>query len=104
MEMDTVTRLVNIVCERCSLRHCLFRALLEEMSVEHNDLLLHNDVRWLSKGQVLERVCDLYHELLSCLSSLQSQKAQEFQGFLSDDKVMACVVFFLGHHVSSKSP
>lgn len=91
--MDTVTRLVNFVRESSSLQHRLFRALLEEMSAEHKDLLLHNDVRWLSKGRVLERVCDLRDELVSFLSSLQSQKAQGFKRFLSDNKVMAHVLF-----------
>lgn len=91
--MDTVTRLVNFVRESSSLQHRLFRALLEEMSAEHKDLLLHNDVRWLSKSRVLERVCDLRDELVSFLSNLQSKKAQEFLSFLSDKKVMADVFF-----------
>ena len=91
--MDTVTRLVNFVRESSSLQHRLFRALLEEMSAEHKDLLLHNDVRWLSKGRVLERVCDLRDELVSFLSSLQSPKAREFLGFLTDAKVLADVNF-----------
>ncbi|KAJ4923459.1 hypothetical protein JOQ06_014048 [Pogonophryne albipinna] len=91
--MDTVTRLVNLVRESSSLQHRLFRSLLEEMSSEHKDLLLHNDVRWLSKGRVLERVCDLRDELVSFLSSLQSQKAHEFLSFLTDTKVIADVNF-----------
>ena len=92
--MDTVTRAVNFIRANSSLQHRLFKALLEEMSAEHSDLLLHNDVRWLSKGRVLERVCDLREEILTFLSSLpQSQKAQEFHSFLSDKKTMAKVVF-----------
>ena len=51
--MDTVTRLVNFVRESSSLQHGLFRAMLDEMPAEHKDLLLHNDVRWLSKGRVM---------------------------------------------------
>ncbi len=46
--MDMVTRLVNFVWESSSLQHRLFRALLEELSADHKDLLLHNDVGWLS--------------------------------------------------------
>ncbi|XP_062887813.1 protein FAM200A-like [Mobula hypostoma] len=56
-------------------------------------LLLHNDVHWLSKDRVLERVCDLRDELVSFLSSLLSQKAQGFKRFLSDNKMMAHVLF-----------
>ncbi|CAB1329235.1 unnamed protein product [Coregonus sp. 'balchen'] len=91
--MDTVTRLVNFVCESSSLQHRLFRGLLEEMSAEHKDILLHNDIRWLSKGRVLERVFDLRDELVSFLSSLQSQKASNFFSFLTDNKVISDVTF-----------
>ncbi len=91
--MDTVTRLVNFLRESSSLQHRLLRSFLEEISAEHMDLLLHNDVRWLSKGRVLERVCDLRAELASYLSTLQSQKAHEFQQFFSNDKKMARVLF-----------
>uniref|UniRef100_A0A3Q1CL84 DUF4371 domain-containing protein n=1 Tax=Amphiprion ocellaris TaxID=80972 RepID=A0A3Q1CL84_AMPOC len=91
--MDTVTRLVNFVCESSSLQHGLFRAMLDEMSAEHKDLLLHSDVHWLSKGRVLERVCDLRDELASFLSTLQSQKAQEFKMFLIDNDMMGYVFF-----------
>lgn len=70
--MDTVMRLVNFIRASSGLQHRLFRALLEEMSAERHDLLLHNDIRWLSKGFVLERVCELQNELCSFLSSLQS--------------------------------
>uniref|UniRef100_A0A3P8S5W3 HAT C-terminal dimerisation domain-containing protein n=1 Tax=Amphiprion percula TaxID=161767 RepID=A0A3P8S5W3_AMPPE len=91
--MDTVTRLVNFVHESSSLQHRLFRAMLDELSAEHKDLLLHNDVRWLSKGRVLERVCDLRDELASFLSTLQSQRAQEFKMFLIDNDMMGYVFF-----------
>uniref|UniRef100_A0A3Q1D5X4 HAT C-terminal dimerisation domain-containing protein n=1 Tax=Amphiprion ocellaris TaxID=80972 RepID=A0A3Q1D5X4_AMPOC len=91
--MDTVTRLVNFVHENSSLQHRLFRAMLDEISAEHKDLLLHNDVRWLSKGRVLERVCDLRDELASFLSTLQSQRAQEFKIFLIDNDMMGYVFF-----------
>lgn len=91
--MDSVTKLVNFVRENSSLQHRLFRTFLEEMSAEHKDLLLHNDVRWLSKGRVLERVCDLHGELVSFLSSLTSQKAHELLAFLTNNEEMSSVCF-----------
>uniref|UniRef100_A0AAR2KEC7 DUF4371 domain-containing protein n=1 Tax=Pygocentrus nattereri TaxID=42514 RepID=A0AAR2KEC7_PYGNA len=85
--------LVNFIRESSSLQHRLFRALLEEMSAAHHDLLLHNDVRWLSKGRVLERVCELHDELCSFLGNLQNEKAHSFLKFLNDSKEMAYVHF-----------
>uniref|UniRef100_A0A673I940 Uncharacterized protein n=1 Tax=Sinocyclocheilus rhinocerous TaxID=307959 RepID=A0A673I940_9TELE len=79
--MDTVMRLVNYIHMSSGLQHRLFRALLEEMSAEQHNHLLHNDIQWLIKGRVLERVCELQNELCSFLSSLQSQKADTFLRF-----------------------
>uniref|UniRef100_A0AAR2LE77 DUF4371 domain-containing protein n=1 Tax=Pygocentrus nattereri TaxID=42514 RepID=A0AAR2LE77_PYGNA len=91
--MDNVMKLVNFIRESSSLQHRLFRALLEEMSAAHHDLLLHNDVRWLSKGRVFERVCELHDELCSFLGNLQNEKAHSFLKFLNDSKEMAFVHF-----------
>lgn len=63
------------------------------MSAERHDLLLHSDIRWLSKGRVLERVCELQNELCSFLSSLQKQKAKGFLRFLNDSTEVAYVCF-----------
>lgn len=88
-----VTRLVNFVLEISSLQHCIFRALLKEMSAEHTGLL-HNNVHWLRKGHVLEWVCDLHDELVSFLSGLKSHKAHNFQAFLRDRKDVMFFLFF----------
>uniref|UniRef100_A0A3Q4GBG0 HAT C-terminal dimerisation domain-containing protein n=1 Tax=Neolamprologus brichardi TaxID=32507 RepID=A0A3Q4GBG0_NEOBR len=65
--MDTVMATINFIRSTSSLQHRLFRMLLSEMSAEHHDLLLHNDVRWLSKGRALERFCDLKEEITAFL-------------------------------------
>ena len=57
--MDSVMATINFIRSTSSLQHHLFRMLLSDISAEHHDLLLHNNVRWLSKGKVLERFCDL---------------------------------------------
>jgi hypothetical protein len=49
--MDSVMATINFIRSTSSLQHRLFRMLLSEMSAEHHDLLLHNDVRWLSLRQ-----------------------------------------------------
>ncbi|KAI2646908.1 SCAN domain-containing protein 3 [Labeo rohita] len=55
--MDSVMAIINFIRSTSSFQHRLFCMLLSEMSAEHHNLLLHNDVRWLSKGKGLERFC-----------------------------------------------
>jgi hypothetical protein len=57
--MDSVMATINCIPSASKLQHRLFRMLLSEMSAEQRDLLLHNDVRRLSKGKALKRLCDL---------------------------------------------
>ena len=40
---------------RSALQHRLLRSSLAEIDASCDDLLLHNNVSWLSKGQVLQR-------------------------------------------------
>ena len=51
--MQLVVRGVNFIVSR-SLKHRQFRELLAEYETEYGDLVMHNEVRWLSRGRVLE--------------------------------------------------
>ena len=48
--LDTTVKLVNFVKAR-SLNSHIFTALCSEMGSDHMTLLLHTDVRWLSRGK-----------------------------------------------------
>ena len=67
--------------------------LLSEMSAEHNDLLLHNDVRWLSKGKALERFCDLRGEITAFLGSSKHKKSETHLNRMLDDNFIGDVCF-----------
>ena len=56
--MDIAMKIVCSVRAR-SLQRRLFRAHVEENGAKHTDLLLHTDVRWLSRGTFLARFTEL---------------------------------------------
>ncbi|KAJ4932235.1 hypothetical protein JOQ06_010660 [Pogonophryne albipinna] len=50
------------------LNHRLFQSLCEDGGSEHKQLLLHTDVRWLSRGKTLQRLFELRNEVRAFLS------------------------------------
>ena len=68
--MDVAMKIVCSVRAR-SLQRRLFRTHLEEAEAEHTDLLLHTDVRWLSRGRFLERFRELLPEIKKFLKEVK---------------------------------
>ncbi|XP_059819303.1 general transcription factor II-I repeat domain-containing protein 2-like [Hypanus sabinus] len=66
--MDVVIQIVNKIMAK-SLNHRQFRLLLDELESAYSDLLLHNKVRWLSKGEVLKRFVACLEEVKTFLGS-----------------------------------
>eukprot|EP00096_Caligus_rogercresseyi_P005480 TRINITY_DN2100_c0_g1_i1.p1 TRINITY_DN2100_c0_g1~~TRINITY_DN2100_c0_g1_i1.p1 ORF type:complete len:323 (+),score=-15.95 TRINITY_DN2100_c0_g1_i1:38-970(+) len=60
--LDKTVKMVNFVKAR-PLNKRIFTALCNEMDSDHTSLLLHTEVRWLSRGKVLTRVFELKDEL-----------------------------------------
>ena len=73
--VDPVVKLVNFIRAR-GLNHRQFITFLEETNADHQDLLYHSRVRWLSLGKVLQRVWELKEEIRSFL--LVMGKSGEF--------------------------
>ena len=48
--MTAVVKIINSICSKAK-QHRIFKELLEEMSAEYGDLLLHTEIRWLSRGR-----------------------------------------------------
>lgn len=60
---DSVQIINNVKAKPLSAR--LFALICSEMNSEHNTLLLHAEVRWLSRGKTLSRLFELRKELIS---------------------------------------
>ncbi|XP_076832090.1 zinc finger BED domain-containing protein 5-like [Brachyhypopomus gauderio] len=91
--MDTVIKIVNHIRSTSSLQHRLFKMLLQEQEAQYSDLLQHNDVRWLSRGRVLQRFFALRKEITEFLSIQKTKKADEFSQFMQDQESVALVAF-----------
>uniref|UniRef100_A0A8C1P6H5 SPIN-DOC-like zinc-finger domain-containing protein n=1 Tax=Cyprinus carpio TaxID=7962 RepID=A0A8C1P6H5_CYPCA len=62
-------------------------------SAEHADLLAYCDVRWLSKGKVLDCFCDLRSEIISFLRTCKHKRVAHFLEHMLDEQFMTQVHF-----------
>ena len=89
--MDVIIKIVNMIRSTSSLQHRLFKQLLED-NAEFDDLLIHNNIRWLSKGKSLERFCTLLDEV-TFLENSQSKNGEKYLKKLKDLEFMSNVYF-----------
>ncbi|XP_076059507.1 general transcription factor II-I repeat domain-containing protein 2-like [Oratosquilla oratoria] len=75
--MSVVVKVVNSILSR-SLNHRQFQVLMDEVNVHYNDLLYFCEVRWLSRGAMLSRLCDLQHEIATFLRQKNLPHADQF--------------------------
>ena len=66
--MTPVIKIINSIRAKAK-QHRSFKLLLQELSAEHSDLLLHTEVRWLSRGKILHRFCSLLNEIKAFMES-----------------------------------
>ena len=78
-----------------SYQHCMLMEFLREVDANADDLLLHNNVRWLRKCRVLERFWSIRREVAAFLAELRSQKATQFSVFLENEKQMDNMAFLV---------
>ena len=78
--LNKVVKMVNYIKSR-PLKSRLFAKLCKEMGANYANLLLHTEVRWLSRGKALSRVYELKDEMLSFF---RLEKQEEFCELLCD--------------------
>jgi hypothetical protein len=62
--LDDAVKIVKYI-KSMPLNARVFKLLCEEMGSEHTTLLLHTEIRWLSRGKVLVKVCELHSKIYS---------------------------------------
>ncbi|XP_034262212.1 general transcription factor II-I repeat domain-containing protein 2-like [Pantherophis guttatus] len=86
--LEDVTIMVNYMMAH-ALNFPQFQALLEEVQAQYNCLLMYNNIRWLSRGRVLER-------FVACLEEIRlfmNEKGQEYPQ-LTDMAWLTNLMFF----------
>ncbi|XP_058617525.1 zinc finger BED domain-containing protein 5-like [Onychostoma macrolepis] len=68
-------KMINLIKSR-PLNSRLFGVLCQEMGSGHEQLLLHTEVRWLSRGRVLQRLYELREEVKWFLTEIRSDLAK----------------------------
>ena len=80
--LNVAIKVVNFI-KSGALNSRLFKLLCKDMDSEHEALLFHTNVRWLSKGNMLGRLYELREEVIIFLDS--QQKAALHDKFKSDN-------------------
>uniref|UniRef100_A0A3B4ZJB4 HAT C-terminal dimerisation domain-containing protein n=1 Tax=Stegastes partitus TaxID=144197 RepID=A0A3B4ZJB4_9TELE len=76
--LNDSVKVINFIKSR-PLNARLFRRLCENTGAEHTQLLLHTEVRWLSRGKILNRLLELRSEAHTFLVDHHSPHAILFQ-------------------------
>ncbi|GFV40913.1 general transcription factor II-I repeat domain-containing protein 2B [Trichonephila clavipes] len=71
-----VTKIVNLISSQ-ALNKRKFDALLDEVNSAYNGLIMYNNVRWLSRGNVLQRFVDCLEEIRLFLQN--ESKIEQYQ-------------------------
>lgn len=91
--MATVTKITNLIRGgNRSLTHRKFLTLLEEMDSAYGDLLLHTEVRWLSRGKCLVWFFEFRHEIATFLREEVTNSA-ELHNDLEDVEFLRILAF-----------
>lgn len=93
--MCKLLRLINFLRSASQLQRRLLRAFLEEVEAEYTDLLLHNDVRWLSRGQCLNRLWTIRGELLAYLKESSKKGCDDYIFILQDKRTILQFAFLV---------
>ena len=94
--LDSAIKILNYI-KASALNSRLSRRLCQDMESEHQNLVYHTSVRWLSKGNMLNRLVLLLQEVIEFL---EIQKKRELKSIITDSifqKRLAYLADIFGH-------
>ncbi|XP_071059414.1 zinc finger BED domain-containing protein 5-like [Pseudochaenichthys georgianus] len=91
--MDKTMKIINFIRGNSSTQHRLFRKFVLESDATHDDLLLHNEVHWLSKGKAFEPFIELRDQVVEFVKQSKSKGAADYLCIMRDKTYMSNVVF-----------
>lgn len=86
--LEDSVKIINFIKAR-PLNSRLFSLLCDDMGSEHKQLLLHSEVRWLSRGKVLTRLFELRQEVLLFVKEIN----EDYTSFLVDDMWLSTLAY-----------
>ena len=89
--LQTSVKIINQIKAK-ALNSRLFKKLCEENDEDHTTLLLHTEVRWLSRGRTLGRLFELRESVTEMLNNIKSEHAEIF----ADDEFQAKLAYLVG--------
>ena len=95
---DDAIKTANCIKQR-SVHSRIFTRLRENLNKEHINLLLHTEIRWLSRGRVLNRGFDLKDELQKYF---QENNKKNFAKCFEDEKWLQRLIYlaYIFHHMN----
>ena len=87
--LNQMIEMVNFIKTR-PMKSRIFELLCKDMDSQHVRLLLHTEVRWLSKGKVLSRVNELQKELIIFF---ENEKIDRFCKYLKNELWMSKIEY-----------
>ncbi|XP_071054686.1 zinc finger BED domain-containing protein 5-like [Onthophagus taurus] len=88
--LEDVIKIVNYIKSR-PLKSRLFKELCDSMEANYNCLLLHSEVRWLSRGRVLARAYELREELCVFFKEETTMGEKEKRRILKTQQFYDCL-------------
>jgi hypothetical protein len=94
MLMTDAMKMINYLKSKSAFHHRKLRQFLRDIDAQYDELLTHNNVRWLSKGNALSRIWQLREDLLVFLETCGSS-AEMFVNMLKSEERMADMAFLV---------